>query len=85
MAVREKSVSRVLGSVKSYATDSVALKRATTRLPLPSLFSRRDDFGGRAIQEVTRSVILEPDTRKSPYDANKQKENGKALLGGATL
>ena len=38
--------------------------------------------GYGAIQDVTKAVFLPPELEYSPYDARKQKENGKAQLGG---
>ena len=37
----------------------------------------------RAIQVVTKDLFLRQEGAKPPYDANKQKENGRAQLGGA--
>jgi hypothetical protein len=38
--------------------------------------------GYGAIQDVTKAGFLPPKVEYSPYDAHKQKENGKAQLGG---
>jgi len=37
----------------------------------------------RAIQGVTKTLFPKPSREYPPYDANKQKVNGKAQLGGA--
>jgi len=37
----------------------------------------------RAIQVVTKTLSRRPKHEYPPYDANKQKVNGKAQLGGA--
>ena len=38
-------------------------------------------YGYGAIQDVTKAAFLPPELEYSPYDARKQKENGKAQFG----